>query len=71
MNLSFKTIRERVNKMPPGEHVSDKKVGKYKLMVHKHRGKYDVYVDGDKLDTYRSQREAERMGNDFIKQLGR
>ena len=66
---SFTQIREKTSKMPPGEHVFDKKVGKVKVMVHKTNKGFDVYVDGDKLDTYRSKSEAQRMGIQFAKEL--
>ena len=48
--------------MPPGDHVFDKKVNRHQVMVHKNKGKFDVYIDGDKLDTFNSQREAEKRG---------
>ena len=37
-------------------------------MIHKEKGKFVAYIDGDKLDTYRTQREAEKAGMTFIKQ---
>lgn len=65
---TFSQIRE-AKKMPQGDHVFDAKVGKVKVMVHKDKKGYTVYVDGDKLDTYRSQKEAEKMGVAFAKEL--
>ena len=54
---NFKELREASKKkMPPGEHVFDKKVGKVHVMVHKDTKGFAVYVDGEKLDTYRSQK---------------
>jgi hypothetical protein len=38
-------------------------------MVHKTDKGFVVYVDGDKLDTYRSKSEAQRMGIQFAKEL--
>jgi hypothetical protein len=46
----------------------DKKIGKYHLMIHKDKGVFVVYIDGEKLDSYKSQKEAEKMGSEFIKQ---
>lgn len=66
---SFTQIREKTKKMPPGEHVFDKKVGKVKVMVHKTNKGFVVYVDGEKLDTYRSKSEAQRMAIQFAKEL--
>ena len=62
----FKSLR---NKMPPGEHVSDKKIDGFQVMVHKDKGKYVAYVDGDALDSYRSKAEAEKAATQFIKQF--
>lgn len=55
--------------MPRGEHISDFKVNRIPVMVHKERGKYVTYVDGDRLDAYRTQREAEKAGTQFVKQF--
>jgi hypothetical protein len=65
---TFKELREKVQKMPPGQHIMDKKIGKYHLMIHKDKGVFVVYIDGEKLDSYKSQKEAEKMGSEFIKQ---
>tara|TARA_B100000029_G_scaffold300044_1_gene292982 strand:- start:555 stop:776 length:222 start_codon:yes stop_codon:yes gene_type:complete len=65
----FSDIREKkMRGMPPGEHVFDTKVNRISLMIHKDKGKFITYVDGDKLDTYRTQKEAEKAGRLFIKQ---
>lgn len=69
MSITFTQLREKTRKgMPPGEHVYDKKFGKIGLMIHKEKGLYTVYIDGEKLDAYKTQREAEKMGKEFIKQ---
>jgi len=65
---SFKDIRE-AKSMPAGEHVFQKKVSKHTVMVHKDNKGFSVYIDGDKLDTYRSQKEAEKMGVMFAKEM--
>jgi hypothetical protein len=62
----FKSLR---NKMPPGEHISDKKINGFEVMVHKDKGKYIAYVDGDALDSYKSKNEAEKAAAQFIKQF--
>ena len=66
---TFKQIRESKGKMPPGDHVFDKKVSGHSVMVHKDNKGFTVYIDGDKLDTYRSQKEAEKMGVAFAKEM--
>lgn len=58
-------------KMPPGDHVSDFKVDRIAVMIHKDKGKFVAYVDGDKLDSYRSQKEAEKAATQFVKQFGK
>lgn len=66
---NFKHIREAMKKgMPPGVHVYDKRIDRITLMIHKEKNKFVVYIDGEKLDTYKTQREAEKMGKEFIKQ---
>lgn len=65
---TFKSIRE-ASKMPKGDHVFAKKVGKVNVMVHQDKKGFTTYIDGDKLDTYRSQKEAEKMGVAFAKEM--
>ena len=64
---TFSQIRE-AKKMPAGQHVFDKKINGIAVMIHKNNGMYDTFVDGDKLDSYKTQREAEKMAKEFIKQ---
>jgi hypothetical protein len=64
---TFKSIREK-KKMPPGQHVFDKKVGKVQVMVHKDSKGFSVFIDGEKLETYKTQKEAEKMGLAFAKE---
>lgn len=59
----------RMGKNTPGEHVYDKKVNNKKVMIHKDKNGFTVYIDKDKLDTYRSQKEAEKMGIAFAKEM--
>jgi hypothetical protein len=66
----MKLFTELRNKMPPGEHISSFKVDRVSVMIHKDKGKFVAYVDGDKLDSYRSQKEAEKAATQFVKQFG-
>jgi hypothetical protein len=66
---TFKSLRESKNKMPPGEHVFNKKLSGHTVMVHNNKKGFTVYIDGDKLDTYRTQKEAEKMGIAFAKEM--
>ena len=65
----MKLFSEIRNKMPAGEHVFSKKVNRHKVVIHKDKKGFSVYIDGDKLDTYRSQKEAEKMGLAFAKEM--
>jgi len=40
-----------------------------KITVAQEGGKYIAYVDGDRLDVYRNEREAFKAGEEFIKQV--
>ena len=48
---TFKQLREARGKMPPGQHVKDMKIGKNKVMIHKDKGRFVVYIDNEKLDS--------------------
>ena len=65
---TLKQLREARGKMPPGQHISDMKIGKNSIMVHKDKGSFVVYIDNEKLDSYATQQEAEKMAKEFIKQ---
>ena len=39
-----------------------------KVMIHKERNGFVAYIDGDRLDVYKSQREAEKAASEFMKQ---
>ena len=67
--ITFTQIREKKYKgMPPGEHVFDKKVKGIVVMVHKEKGKFVTYLDGEKLDTFRDLSSAQKAGMEFVKQ---
>lgn len=65
----MKKFNELRKKMPPGEHVVDKRIGGIEVMVHKDKGMFVAYVDGDKLDSYRTKREAEKAAETFVKRF--
>ena len=56
----FKDIREKT--------VHNKKINRVPVKIEKKSNKFIAYVDGDKLDTYTSQKEAEKMAAEFVKQ---
>ena len=65
--MNFKELREK--RMPAGKHVFDKKVKRHSVMIHKDNKGFTVYIDGDKLDTFRNQKEAEKAGVEFAKEM--
>ena len=66
---SFLQIRELTGRKPEGDMVVNKRVGRVKIMVHKERNGFVAYVDGDRLDSYRSKDEAEKAATEFVKAL--
>jgi len=64
---TFRSIREK--KMPAGKHISQKRVNGHSVMVHKDNKGFSVYIDGDKLDTFRNEKEAEKAGTEFAKEF--
>jgi len=65
---TFSQIREFRGREPKGSTVYDKKIKGIRISVRKDQGKFVTYVDNDRLDAYRSQREAEKAGQEFVKQ---
>tara|TARA_B110000444_G_C18677927_1_gene518340 strand:+ start:596 stop:805 length:210 start_codon:yes stop_codon:yes gene_type:complete len=63
---SFQQLRE-AQKMPPGQHVFDTKVKGSQMMIHKDRGKFHLYIDGEKLDDFSKLDAAKKAGEEFIK----
>jgi hypothetical protein len=61
---SFKDIRES-----KGGSVYKKKHGKYPVEIKKEGGKFVAYIDGDKLDAYRSEEDAKKGIELMIKEL--
>tara|TARA_R110001592_G_scaffold317991_1_gene595011 strand:- start:451 stop:666 length:216 start_codon:yes stop_codon:yes gene_type:complete len=68
MTKVFKSIRELAGRKPTGQMVFNKKINRVPVKIHKEMNKFVVYIDGDRLDHYVNQREAERMAKEFVKQ---
>jgi hypothetical protein len=68
MTKTFRQLREKLGRHPSGEMVFNKKIGKMPVMIHKEKAGFVVYIDGDRLDAYKTQREAEKMAKEFVKQ---
>tara|TARA_B100000519_G_C14035823_1_gene340288 strand:- start:388 stop:606 length:219 start_codon:yes stop_codon:yes gene_type:complete len=65
---TFFAIRELTGRKPEGKKVFDKKMKGIRVMIHKERNGFVAYIDGDRLDVYKSQREAEKAASEFMKQ---
>lgn len=64
--MNYQDLRQRLTEK---KSVYSKKIGKVPVEVYKVGSKFDAYVDGDKLDTYKSEKEAIEMAKEFVKEL--
>ena len=65
---TFFAIRELTGRKPEGKKVFDKKMKGIRVMIHKERNGFVTYIDGDRLDVYKTQKEAEKAASEFMKQ---
>jgi hypothetical protein len=49
--------------------VVNKKLGRIQVMIYKERNGFVAYIDGDRLDLYKTKREAEKAATEFVKVL--
>lgn len=68
MTKSFKQIRELTGRKPSGTTIVDTKMDRIPVKINKEKNDFVVYIDGDRLDAYKTQREAEKMAKEFVKQ---
>lgn len=61
---SFKELREG-----KGQSVYKKKHGKYPVEIKKEGSNFVAYIDGDKLDKFKSEKDAKRAIETMIKEL--
>jgi hypothetical protein len=66
--IEFKSLRELAGRKPSGQVIMNKKIDKVPVKITKEMNRFVVYIDNDRLDAYRSQREAEKMAKEFVKQ---
>ncbi len=64
---TFNNLRELTGRKPEGQLIVNKKIGRIQVQVYKERNGFVTYIDGDRLDSYRSKQEAEKAGTEFIK----
>jgi len=65
---SFLQIREATSK---GKVVFKKKINRVDVVITKETGRlpFVVYIDGDKLDAFKNQKDAEKSATETIKEL--
>jgi hypothetical protein len=64
---TFRQLREKLNRQPSGQMVFNKKMDRIPVLIHKEKLGFVVYIDGDRLDAYKTQKEAEKMAKQFVK----
>tara|TARA_B100000900_G_C20510874_1_gene687926 strand:- start:303 stop:515 length:213 start_codon:yes stop_codon:yes gene_type:complete len=64
----FVQLRELAGRKPSGSVIFNKKIDRVPVKITKEMNKFVVYIDNDRLDAYRTQREAEKMAKEFVKQ---
>ena len=64
---TFRQLREKLNRQPSGQMVFNKKMDRIPESVHKEKSGFVVYIDGDRLDAYKTHKEAENMAKQFVK----
>ena len=65
---TFTQLRELTGRKPEGQLVLNKKIGRIQVMIYKERNGFVSYIDGDRLDSYKTKKEAEKASMEFIKQ---
>lgn len=66
--LSYNQLLEKLGRRPSGDIVFNKRIDSVPVKVFKERAGFVVYIDGDRLDAYKTQAEAEKMAETFVKQ---
>ena len=64
---TFRQLREKLNRQPSGQMVFNTKIDRVPVKINKEKAGFVVYIDGDRLDAYKTQKEAEKMAKQFVK----
>lgn len=64
---TFSQIREAVK--PKGKTVFNKKIDRVPVKIVQDSKGFVLYIDGDMLDTFKSQKEAEKTAQTVVKEL--
>ena len=71
----MKTYRDILSELkgrkPKGDVVFQKKIKRIPVLITKEKGTlpFVVYIDGDRLDAFKSQKDAEKSAMKVIKEL--
>ena len=66
---TFLDLRELTGRKPEGKIVFNKKMKGVKVVIHKERNGFVAYIDGDRLDRYKTKNEAEKASDAIVKAL--
>ena len=66
--IKFGHLRELSGRKPEGDIISNFRVDRIPVQIRKDRFGFTVFVDGDRLDRYSSQSQANRAAKQFVKQ---
>ena len=67
---SFAELREAAKpKTFGGQQVFSKKMGKYPVVINKDNKGYSAFIDGDFLDTFKSESDAMKAIQQMLKAL--
>lgn len=63
--ITFGQLKENIS----GKTVYDKNIGKYPVKVIDTKDGFDLLIDGDKLDTYKTLKDAMKNAKSFVSEL--
>lgn len=66
---TFSEIREATKPKSKGKVVLNKKMNRVPVRIEQDAKGFHVYVDGDFLDTFKTQKEAENTAQTVVKEL--
>ena len=66
---TFSEIREAMKPKSKGKVVLNKKMNRVPVRIEQDAKGFHVYVDGDFLDTFKTQKEAENTAQTVVKEL--
>lgn len=68
--MEFSEFRQKITEAKSGKSVVfSKRINRIPVEISKVGSKFSLTIDGEHLDDYRSQKEAEKFAISFIKEL--